>query len=99
MKKGGWVYIMANRYRGGVYVGVSSDLVRRVHQHRHGGGSAHVAERAKTRLVYAERHDDIEQAIIREKRIKRWRRGWKFALIEDENPDWRDLWDVWFAKE
>ncbi|RIV91466.1 GIY-YIG nuclease family protein [Aurantiacibacter xanthus] len=99
MEKGGWVYIMANRYRGGMYVGVSADLIRRVHRHRTGEGSAHVAERDKTMLVYAERHEEIEQAIVREKRIKRWRREWKFALIEEENPDWRDLWEVWFSKE
>ena len=99
MEKGGWVYIMANRYRGGMYVGVSADLVRRVHLHRCGEGSAHVADRDKTMLVYAERHEEIEQAIVREKRIKRWRREWKFALIEEENPDWRDLWEVWFGQE
>ncbi|WP_137678919.1 GIY-YIG nuclease family protein [Aurantiacibacter suaedae] len=99
MKKGGWVYIMANRYRGGMYVGISADLIRRVQQHRMGEGSAHVAERGKTMLVYAECHEEIEQAIVREKRIKRWRRDWKFALIEEENPDWRDLWDVWFGEE
>jgi putative endonuclease len=97
MGKGGWVYIMANRYRGGMYVGVTSDLVQRVHQHRAGAGSVHVADFNKTRLVYAERHEDIEQAIAREKRVKRWRREWKFALIEADNPGWDDLWNQWFA--
>ena len=97
MQKGGWVYIMANRYRGGMYVGVTADLVRRVHQHRGGIGSSHVADSHKTRLVYAEPHDDIAQAIAREKLIKKWRREWKFALIEAGNPDWRDLWDEWFG--
>src|SRR5690606_2767939 len=67
MEKGGWVYIMANRYRGGMYVGVASDLPRRVWQHREGQGSQHVAETGKTRLVYAERHEEIEAAIAREK--------------------------------
>ena len=99
MEKGGWVYIMANRFRGGMYVGVSADLVQRVHQHRKGTGSAHVADFHKTRLVYAERHEEIETAILREKRIKRWRREWKFALIEADNPGWDDLWVVWFASE
>lgn len=56
MPKGGRVYIMARRYRGGMYVGVTADLLRRVHQHREGTGSRHVADFAKTRLVYAERH-------------------------------------------
>ncbi len=67
MQKGGWVYIMADRYRGGPYVGVTSDLIRRVHQHREGTGSRHVAEYGKTRLVYAERPEEMEPAIAREK--------------------------------
>jgi putative endonuclease len=50
----------------------------------------------KTRLVYAERHDEIEPAIAREKLVKKWRREWKFALVEAENPDWLDLWDQWY---
>jgi putative endonuclease len=50
----------------------------------------------KKRLVYAERHDEIELAVAREKLLKNWRREWKFALIEAENPDWRDLWEKWF---
>ncbi len=96
MAKGGWVYIMANRYRGGMYVGVTADLTRRVGQHREGTGSIHVAEFDKRRLVYAERHEDIEQAIAREKLVKKWRREWKFALIEADNPEWLDLWEQWY---
>ena len=98
MEKGGWVYIMANRYRGGIYVGVTADLTARVYQHREGSGSAHVAETRKTMLVYVERHEQIEAAIAREKLVKKWRRAWKFALIEAQNPDWNDLWNVWFGK-
>ncbi len=97
MAKGGWVYIMANHYRGGMYVGVTADLMARVHQHREGSGSDHVSETGKTKLVYAERHEEIEAAIAREKLVKKWRREWKFALIEAENPEWDDLWDVWFG--
>ena len=74
MAKGGWVYIMANRYRGGMYVGVTADLTQRVWQHRESTGSIHVAEFEKRRLVYAERHEDIESAIAREKLFKKWRR-------------------------
>jgi putative endonuclease len=96
MEKGGWVYIMADRYRGGMYVGVTADLMRRVYQHKEGTGSIHVTEYGKTRLVYAERHEDINLAIAREKLVKKWLRPWKFALIEKANPDWRDLWDEWF---
>jgi putative endonuclease len=99
MAKGGWVYIMANHYRGGMYVGVTADLIRRVQQHREGTGSSHVAEYGKKRLVYAERHEEIALAIAREKLVKKWRREWKFALIEADNPDWRDLWDEWFTAE
>jgi putative endonuclease len=97
-EKGGYLYIMANRYRGGMYIGATADLIRRVHQHREGTGSQHARDFHKTRLVYAERHEEIEPAIAREKLVKKWRREWKFALIEDGNPDWRDLWDEWFAE-
>jgi putative endonuclease len=98
MAIGGWVYIMANRYRGGMYVGVTADVMRRVQQHREGAGSSHVADFHKTRLVYVERHDDIVSAIAREKLVKKWRREWKFALIEADNPNWCDLWDEWFPE-
>ena len=73
-------------------------MIARVDAHREGRGSRHVADYRKTRLVYAERHEEIEAAIAREKLVKKWRREWKFALIESENPDWRDRWE-WFAAE
>jgi len=98
MAKGGWVYIMANRYRGGMYVGVTADLTLRVWQHREGVGSIHVAEFDTRRLVYAERHEEIESAIAREKLVKKWRRAWKFALIEADNPEWLDLWEQWYPE-
>jgi putative endonuclease len=96
MAKGGWVYIMANRYRGGMYVGVTADILRRTQQHREGTGSKHVADYKKLRLVYVERYEEIEPAIAREKLVKKWKRPWKFALIEKDNPEWRDLWEEWF---
>lgn len=96
MAKGGWVYIMADRYRGGMYVGVTADMLRRAYRHKEGQGSIHVADYGKTRLVYVERHEEIEAAIRREKLVKKWKRPWKFALIEADNPDWRDLWEEWF---
>ena len=99
MEKGGWLYMMANHYRGGTYVGVTSDLTRRVWQHREGLGSLHVTDFGKTSLVYAERHEEIEPAIAREKLVKKWRREWKFALIEADNPDWLDLWDQWYPAD
>ena len=99
MEKGGWLYIIAYRYHGGMYVGVTSNLAARVHSRREGRGSRHVADYNKTRLVYAERHEQIEPVIAREKLVKKWRREWKFALIEAQNPNGRDLWEEWFATE
>ncbi len=82
---------MADRYRGTLYVGVTSDLTIRVDQHLSGQGSDFCARYGLLRLVWAERGDDIAECIAHEKRLKRWRREWKFALIEALNPEWRDL--------
>jgi putative endonuclease len=92
-RHGGWVYIMADRYRGTMYVGVTSDLAARIHQHRSGLGSDFCARYGLSRLVWAERGDDIADCITHEKRLKRWRRQWKFELIERANPEWNDLFD------
>jgi len=89
---GGYVYIMANRKNGTLYTGVTSDIAQRVAQHREGTGSKFAADHDASRLVYVETHENIENAIVREKRIKKWRRAWKIELIEGLNPDWRDLW-------
>ena len=93
MEKGGHVYIMTNGPSGTLYVGVTADLAARVHQHRTGTGSAFCRRWSLTRLVYAEPHARIDEAIAREKALKRWKRAWKLALIGRANPDWRDLWD------
>ena len=90
---GGWVHIMADRYRGAMYVGVTSDLAARIHQHRLGTGSDFCTRYGLKLLVWAERGDSIEACIQHEKRLKRWRRDFKFALIEQGNPDWLDLYD------
>ncbi len=92
-RQGGWVYIMADRYRGTIYVGVASYLPARIDQHRNGGGSDYCARYGLDRLVWAERGESIESCIAHEKRLKRWRRVWKFALIEQGNPEWHDLFD------
>ena len=84
---------MADRYRGAMYVGVTSDLAARIFQHRAGTGSDFCARYGLKRLVWAERGDTIEECITYEKRVKRWRREWKFALIERANPNWIDLYD------
>ena len=91
MAKGGWVYMMSDRYRGGIYTGVTADLAARVTQHREGRGSAFVRKYGFTRLVYAEWTEEIEDAIRREKAIKKWRRAWKIEWIEKMNRDWDDL--------
>ena len=91
--RGGWTYIMTNHVRGVLYIGVTADLGARVAQHRAGEGSAFCRRYRLRRLVLAEHHDSIEGAIRREKLLKTWRRGWKIALIEQANPEWRDLWE------
>jgi putative endonuclease len=91
--RGGWTYMMTNRARGVLYIGVTANLAARVHQHRNGEGSAFCRRYKLTRLVLAERHDTIDDAIRREKLLKTWKRAWKIALVEAANPGWRDLWD------
>ncbi len=88
---GYWVYILASERNGTLYVGVTNDLVRRVQEHRKGVVPGFTQTYGVTRLVHAEPHDDIRIAIEREKRLKKWRRAWKLALIEEGNPGWRDL--------
>jgi putative endonuclease len=93
-RPGGWVYIMADRYRGAMYVGVTADLAKRVFQHRQATGSDFCARYGLKILVWAERAETIEACIAHEKRLKRWRREWKFELIERVNPEWYDLFDT-----
>ena len=92
MDKGGWVYLMANRRLGTLYCGVTSDLVRRVWEHREGVVPGFTRDYGVKRLVWFEQHGTIEAAIQREHNMKHWRREWKIALIVENNPDWRDLW-------
>ena len=91
--RGGWVYIVANRYRGTIYIGVTSNLRARIGQHRDGKGSDFTSAYGCKMLVHAECFERIEDAIAREKAMKKWRRDWKFRLIEDNNPDWEDRYD------
>ena len=83
--------MMADRYRGTLYVGITTDLAHRISQHREGTGSDFCARYGLKRLVWAERCESITDAIGHEKRLKRWRRQWKFELIEKTNPKWDDL--------
>ncbi|MEL7190061.1 MAG: GIY-YIG nuclease family protein [Pseudomonadota bacterium] len=91
--KGGWLYIMANRYRGTMYIGVTASLPHRAMQHREAQGSGFAAKYGCAMLVYAERYNTIEEAILREKRMKKWNREWKIELIEKQNPEWEDRFD------
>ena len=78
---------------GTLYVGVTSDLARRVWQHKSGVVEGFTKCYGVHNLVFAEFHDTMEDAILREKRVKKWRREWKIKLIEEANPEWRDLYD------
>ena len=92
--KGGWVYVMADRYRGTIYIGVTSNLPARIYAHREGRGSKFCAQYGLTRLVYAEQAPTIEEAIAREKAMKKWNRDWKIDLIERHNPNWLNLFET-----
>jgi putative endonuclease len=87
------VYILANRKNGTLYVGVTSNLAARVFQHRNKEVAGFTKKYGVDRLVWAELHDTMETAIAREKQIKKWNRAWKIQLIEQENPEWDDLYD------
>ena len=86
-------YILANRRNGTLYVGVTSDLNRRVWEHKVDVTDSFTNRYGVHTLAYAEFHATMEEAILREKRIKSWRRAWKMKLIEEANPTWRDLYD------
>ena len=85
------IYIMANRYRGTIYVGVSSDLWSRVANHKNGSMPGFTTRFGAKSLVWYEHRQTMEAAIRREKQIKAWKRDWKIHLIEKMNPDWLDL--------
>lgn len=87
------VYILCNRPHGTLYIGVTSDPVQRIWQHRSNAADGFTRKYGVHRLVYIERHETMADAILREKRIKKWRRAWKIRLIEEQNPDWLDLWE------
>ncbi|MBR0753173.1 GIY-YIG nuclease family protein [Bradyrhizobium jicamae] len=86
-----YVYILASRRHGTLYIGVCRDLSNRLTLHRSGRGSEFVKKYGVTRLVYVETYPSPYEAITREKALKKWHRDWKIRLIEEDNPDWRDL--------
>jgi putative endonuclease len=97
--RGGWVYILCNKPHGVLYIGVTAELVQRVARHRAGEGATFTRRHHCTRLVYAEWHDSIEDAIRREKAMKAWLRVWKLELIQKHNPTWEDRFDSIAAVE
>ena len=92
MEKHPAVYILANKRNGTLYTGVTSDLVKRVWEHKQDFAESFTKKYSVHDLVYFEQLDDMATAIEREKQIKKWNRSWKIELIEKANPDWRDLW-------
>jgi putative endonuclease len=86
-----YVYILASKIGGTLYIGVTNDLIRRVAEHQSKAVEGFTRRYGVDRLVYFECFDDVENAIHREKRLKKWTRAWKIALIEKDNPDWNDL--------
>ena len=87
------VYILTSKRNGTLYIGVTSDIARRAWEHRSNAVGGFVRDYGVHRLVFVEFHETMADAILREKRIKKWRRAWKLELIERDNPQWRDLWD------
>ncbi|HEY0281704.1 MAG TPA: GIY-YIG nuclease family protein [Rhizomicrobium sp.] len=93
----GFVYILASKRNGTLYIGITSDLLGRVQAHREGRGSEFCKKYNVTHLVYFEEYPLYADAIRRETNLKRWKRAWKIALIEKVNPNWDDLIEKWHA--
>jgi putative endonuclease len=92
MEKTPAVYILASQRNGTLYIGVTSNLVKRIWEHKEGVVEGFTKNYGCYILVYFEQHTEMSVAILREKQMKKWNRAWKIALIEKENPGWRDLW-------
>ena len=86
-----YVYILANKRNRTLYIGITNDLVRRISEHKSGMMEGFTKKYSIDKLVYYESTTDVNEAITREKRLKKWKRQWKIDLIENSNPDWRDL--------
>jgi putative endonuclease len=88
------VYLLASKRNGTLYVGVTSDLVKRVWEHKNHVADGFTKQYGVDQLVWYEMHETMESAIQREKALKEWQRVWKLKLIEEKNPDWKDLYDT-----
>ena len=91
--KSGYVYIVTNKPFGTLYIGVTSDLVKRIWEHKEKKIDGFTKKYNLTRLVYYEIHERIDEAIHREKQMKEWNRNWKLRQIIDKNPDWKDVYE------
>ena len=91
MEKNPYVYILASKPNGTLYIGVTSDLVKRVWQHKNNQVEGFTKKYNVHHLVWYEKHEDMQSAIVREKQIKKWNRQWKIRLVKETNPNWRDL--------
>ncbi|QPF85331.1 GIY-YIG nuclease family protein [Bradyrhizobium genosp. L] len=89
-----YVYILASRRNGTLYIGVTNSIQNRLELHKIGKGSLFVKKYGVYRLVHVESYQRAEEAITREKQLKKWKRDWKIELIERDNPEWRDLSDL-----
>jgi putative endonuclease len=87
-----YVYILASQKNGTTYIGMTNDLIRRTSEHREKMIAGFSRQNNTTKLVYYEQYTDVQDAIVREKKMKKWNRPWKIELIEKNNPEWRDLW-------
>ena len=94
--KAGFAYIMASQRNGTVYTGSTSNLVQRAYQHRTGLIGGFTKENGCKLLVWFEAHDDLQEARRRERQIKKWNRMWKLRIIEEANPEWKDLYESLF---
>ncbi len=91
---GSYVYIITNKRNGTLYTGVTSNLKKRIYEHKEGLAEGFSKTYHLKCLVWYEVHDDINEAILREKRIKKWERIWKLRMIEEMNPEWNDLYNT-----
>jgi putative endonuclease len=93
MKENFYVYILASARNGTLYIGITSDLIKRVYEHKNGITGGFTKKYSVKMLVYYEVYDDFENAVAREKAMKAWKRNWKLELIEKNNQDWADLYE------